>query len=249
MNIVDIAVPEYVEVDVSERLAKVRSIFERENPKGIIVTEDGEYAGVVGEKQLMRSRMEDDTKVSAVMKSAPSVDRHEDLRETARLLVEGDVKIAPVYEGEKLYGIVTVDQILEAVLDSLDAITITVGQIATEDVIGINEKDTVGSAINRLRENGISRPPPSTRTATSSASSPPTTSSSSSFAIRSDRAAATALATSTGCSISPFTTSCRAPSSPRPPTRPRRPSSNACSTTTSPGWWSRRRELTPSRAW
>jgi len=49
MNIVDIAVPEYVEVDVSERLAKVRSIFERENPKGIIVTEDGEYAGVVGE--------------------------------------------------------------------------------------------------------------------------------------------------------------------------------------------------------
>ena len=157
MNISDIAVPEYVEVDVDERLAKVRSIFERENPKGIVVVEDGEYAGVVGEKQLMRSRMEDDTKVSAVMKPAPSVDRHEDVRETARLLVEGDVKIAPVYEGEKLYGIVTVDQILEAVLDSLDAIT--VGQIATEDVIGIGETESVGRAINRLRENGVSRLP------------------------------------------------------------------------------------------
>jgi CBS domain-containing protein len=101
--------------------------------------------------------MEDDTKVSAVMKPAPSVDRHEDVRETARLLVEGDVKIAPVYEGEKLYGIVTVDQILEAVLDSLDAIT--VGQIATEDVIGIGETESVGRAINRLRENGVSRLP------------------------------------------------------------------------------------------
>ena len=157
MNISDIAVPEYVEVDIDERLAKVRSIFERENPKGIIVVEDGDYAGVVGEKQLMRSRMEDDTKVSAVMKPAPSVDRHEDVRETARLLVEGDVKIAPVYEGEKLYGIVTVDQILEAVLDSLDAIT--VGQIATEDVIGIGETESVGRAINRLRENGVSRLP------------------------------------------------------------------------------------------
>ena len=157
MNISDIAVPEYVEVDVDERLAKVRSIFERENPKGIVVVEDGEYAGVVGEKQLMRSRMEDDTKVSAVMKPAPSVDRHEDVRETARLLVEGDVKIAPVYEGEKLYGIVTVDQILDAVLDSLDAIT--VGQIATEDVIGIGETESVGRAINRLRENGVSRLP------------------------------------------------------------------------------------------
>lgn len=157
MNISDIAVSEYVEVDVDERLAKVRSIFERENPKGIVVVEDGEYAGVVGEKQLMRSRMEDDTKVSAVMKPAPSVDRHEDVRETARLLVEGDVKIAPVYEGDKLYGIVTVDQILEAVIESLDAIT--VGQIATEDVIGIGETESVGRAINRLRENGVSRLP------------------------------------------------------------------------------------------
>ncbi|MUW14496.1 CBS domain-containing protein [Halorubrum sp. CBA1125] len=157
MNIANIAAPEYVEVDVDERLAKVRSIFERENPKGIVVTEDGEYAGVVGEKQLLRSRMEDDTKVSAVMKSAPSVDRTEDVRETARLLVEGDVKIAPVYEGEKLYGIVTVDQILEAVVDSLDAITVE--QIATEEVVGIGETDSVGRAINRLRENGVSRLP------------------------------------------------------------------------------------------
>jgi len=157
MNISDIAVSEYVEVDVDERLAKVRSIFERENSKGLVVTEDGEYAGVVGEKQLMRSRMEDDTKVSAVMRPAPSVDRHEDVRETARLLVEGDVKIAPVYEGEKLYGIVTVDQILAAVVESLDAIT--VGQIATEDVIGIGETESVGHAINSLRENGVSRLP------------------------------------------------------------------------------------------
>ncbi len=157
MDITDIAVSEYVEVDGDQRLAKVRSIFERENPKGIIVTEGGEYAGVVGEKQLVRSRMEDDTKVSAVMKPAPAVDRHEDVRETARLLVEGDVKIAPVYEGETLYGIVTVDQILEAVLGNLDAIT--VGQVATEDVIGIGEKDSVGQAVNRLRENGISRLP------------------------------------------------------------------------------------------
>jgi len=157
MNIADIAASEYVEVDADDRLAKIRSLFERENLKGVVVTEDDEYAGVVGEKQLLRSRMEDDTKVTAVVTPAPSVARTEDVRETARLLVEGDVKIAPVYEGEQLYGVITVDQILEAVLDSLDAIT--VDQIATSEVIGINEKDSVGRAINRLRENGISRLP------------------------------------------------------------------------------------------
>jgi CBS domain-containing protein/ribosome-associated translation inhibitor RaiA len=157
MDITDIASPEYVEVDADERLAKIRSLFERENPKGVVVARDGEYLGIVGEKQLIRSHVEDDTKAGALVKSAPRVDRHEDVREVARVLVEGDAKVAPVYEGEKLWGIVTQDAILEAVLENLDALT--VDQIFTEDVITIGEKDRVGQAINRLREHGISRLP------------------------------------------------------------------------------------------
>jgi len=158
MDITDIAVPEFVEVDADERLGKVRAIFERENPKGVVVTDEaGNYLGVVGEKQLIRSRVEDDTKAAALVKSAPRVQRNEDVREVARMLVEGGVKLAPVYEGEKLYGIVTEDAILEAVLENLDALTVE--QIFTEDVVTIGEKDRVGQAINSLREHGISRLP------------------------------------------------------------------------------------------
>ncbi|WP_435068431.1 CBS domain-containing protein [Haloplanus sp. C73] len=157
MDISEIAISEYIEVDAGERLAKVRSIFERENPKGLIVTEDGEYAGVIGERDLVRSRIEDDTKASVLMKPAPRVDRTEDVREVARVLVEGNTKIAPVYEGEKLWGIVTADAILEAVLDSLDALTVE--QIRTEDVVTVGEQSHVGQAINRLRKHGISRLP------------------------------------------------------------------------------------------
>ena len=157
MNITDIAIPEYIEVESDERLGKIRSIFERENPKGLIVVNDGEYAGVIGEKQLIQSHIDDDTKAAALMKSAPKIDRNEDVREVARMLVEGDTQIAPVYEGEKLWGTVTGDAILEAVLDNLDALT--VDQIYTEDVVTVTEEDRVGKAINRLRENGISRLP------------------------------------------------------------------------------------------
>ncbi|WP_336025253.1 CBS domain-containing protein [Halobellus salinisoli] len=157
MDITDIATPDFVEVDVDKRLGKIRAIFERENPRGIVVTEGGDYVGIIGEKQLVRSRMEDDTKASVVMKSAPRVDRHEDVRETARMLVEGDVKVAPVFEGEKLYGVVTSDAILDAVLDNLDAISVE--DIQSEDVISVGEKSHVGGAINKLREHGISRLP------------------------------------------------------------------------------------------
>ncbi|WP_435127233.1 CBS domain-containing protein [Halobaculum sp. D14] len=157
MDISNIAVPEFVEVDADERLGKVRSLFDRENPKGIIVMEDGEYGGVIGERELIRSRVEDDTKAAALMKPAPEVSRTEDVREVARVLVEGGVKVAPVYEGDQLYGIVTVDAILEAVLDSLDALT--VDDIYTDGVVSIEEDAGAGQAINRLREHGISRLP------------------------------------------------------------------------------------------
>ncbi|QCC49843.1 CBS domain-containing protein [Halapricum salinum] len=157
MDIADIATSEYVEVDVDERLGKVRSIFERENPKGIIVTEDGEYTGVVTQKQLVQSHVEDKTKVGGMAQNAPRIERTADVRETARVLVESGIKVAPVFEAGDLWGVITDDDILEAVLDNLDALTVE--QIYTEDVISIAQDAQVGQAINKLRENGISRLP------------------------------------------------------------------------------------------
>ena len=157
MDISDIATREFVEVDADTKLGKVRSVFERENPKSLIVTDDGKYVGVVTERQLVRSRIEDGTKASALVRSAPRIQRTENVREVARMLVEGGVKVAPVYEGERLYGVVTANAILEAVLDNLDVLTVE--QIMTEEVVTVEEHDRVGQAINRLREHGVSRLP------------------------------------------------------------------------------------------
>ncbi len=157
MDITDIVVEEFVRVDVDERLAKVRAKFEQANPKGVIVTDDGEFAGVIGESELVKSRIKDDTKASVLMTGAPRIDHHEDIREVARLLVEGDVSVAPVFRGDVLAGIITTDAILAAVLEHLDALTVE--QIYSDDVIHLSTEATVGQAINNLREHGISRLP------------------------------------------------------------------------------------------
>ena len=157
MDIADIATTDYVEVPVDRRLGKVRSIFETEHPKGVIVTEDGAYRGVITERQLLQSHVEDDAKADALAKHAPKVSRTEDIRETARMLVEGNTKVAPVFEDDALWGIVTEDLILEAVLDNLDALD--VGDIYTTDPVTISEDATLGRVINLLREHGISRLP------------------------------------------------------------------------------------------
>jgi len=157
MDIADIATSDYIEVDAGERLSKVRSIFERKNPRGIVVTNDGEYAGVIGKRQLVQSHVEDGMKAESMLVSAPKVERTDDVREVARVLVEGGTKIAPVFEADRLWGIVTTNEILEAVLEHLDALT--VADIYTDDVVTVSEDTHIGQAINLLREHGISRVP------------------------------------------------------------------------------------------
>ncbi|MFB6085338.1 MAG: CBS domain-containing protein [Halodesulfurarchaeum sp.] len=157
MDIADIATTDYIEVPVDRRLGKVRSLFEKEHPKGIIVTEDGEYRGVITERALLQSHVEDDAKADALANHAPKVSRTEDIRETARMLVEGNTKVAPVFEDGSLWGIVTEDLILEAVLDNLDALD--VADIYTTNPVTISQDATVGRVINLLRENGVSRLP------------------------------------------------------------------------------------------
>ena len=158
MNIADIATREYLQVDVDERLGRVRSLFESENPKGIVVTNDDAYVGIVTERQLLQSQIEDDAKVRVITRNnVPQVSRDEGIRDVARMLVEGDTKVAPVFEGGELWGVVTEDAILEAVLDNLDVLTVE--QIYTQEVVTLREDDHLGKAINYLREHGISRLP------------------------------------------------------------------------------------------
>ena len=157
MNIADIATDAYAEVAADERLGKVRSMFERDNPKGIIVTDDDGYTGIITQMQLLQSHVQDDAKAGGLVRSAPQIDRTAGVREVARLLVEGGVKVAPVVEDERLWGIVTADAILTAVLENLAAID--VGDISTTDVVTVQTETPVGRAISFLRENSISRVP------------------------------------------------------------------------------------------
>ncbi|CAI50343.1 CBS domain protein [Natronomonas pharaonis DSM 2160] len=158
MNIADIATKDYAQVDADERLGKVRSVFEQDNPKGIVVTNDGDYEGIITERQLLQSHVEDDAKANVLTRSnVPQVNREDGVREVARMLVEGDTKVAPVFEHGDLWGVITDNAILNAVLDNLDVLT--VDQIHTEEVVTLREDDTLGKAINHLRENAISRLP------------------------------------------------------------------------------------------
>ena len=157
MDIADIATTDYIELEAETNLGKARSIFEEENPKGIIVTRAGDYAGVLTQKQLLQSHIEDHTKVETLTKAAPKIERTDNIRDVARSLVEGGTKVAPVFESGELWGVIDEDLILEAVLENLDSLTVE--QIYTKSPITVDDDATLGQVINRLREHAISRLP------------------------------------------------------------------------------------------
>lgn len=157
MDVSDIATDEYVRAHPDETVGELRSTFEDANPGGILVVEDGECVGVITPQELLRSQTDDETAARQVMKAVPVVDRTEGVREVARLLVENETRVAPVSVEGELWGGVTQDAILEAVLENLDVLTVK--EIATQNVVTVTEDDTLSEAINLLREHGISRLP------------------------------------------------------------------------------------------
>ncbi len=112
---------------------------------------------------MLQSHVEDDAKVAALIKPsrsapAPRVSRDEDVRETARVLIESNAKMAPVFEDGELWGVISSDAVLEAVLENLNALTVE--DVYSAEPVTIAEDDGIGKAINRLREHGISHPGP-----------------------------------------------------------------------------------------
>lgn len=164
MNLFEIASDEYYETDPDTELGPLRSTLESDGVDGVLVTDsDGidvtteDVVGVVTPRDLVRSHFDDDTKASTAATAVPHLDQSDDVREAARLLVENQTRIAPVFERGDLWGVVTQDDLVAGALDSLDVLT--VGDVQTQDVVAINRDETVGDAIDRLRDNDISRLP------------------------------------------------------------------------------------------
>lgn len=157
MDIADAVSTDYVEHDVETPISKLRGSFDEQNVRVVLATADGEFEGVVAQTQLLSSHHPPDEKVGSVLQHPPTVQRTEDVRETARLMVENELRMLPVFEGERFEGVVTAEALLELVEDNLDALDVS--DVSTRDLITVGPDSTLGEVINRLRTNSITRVP------------------------------------------------------------------------------------------
>ena len=157
MDISDAVTTEYVAFEPDTRIAKVAGAFDDPTVKAVVV-EDGGFQGVVTRRQLLSSHHDPDEKAAnAMRRDPPRIKRTEDVRETARLMLESELKLLPVFEGEQFHGVVTARDILDLVDDYLDVLD--VDDVYTRELISVDPETTVGEVINTLMTESISRVP------------------------------------------------------------------------------------------
>lgn len=157
MDISEILSTKFTEFDIGTPLSKVAGAFENQELDAVVVTDGDEYRGVVSRRQLASSSNQPSAKVGSQVQHVPTVERTEDVREVARLMVGSDGKTLPVLDDDRPVGVVTGDAVLEAVRPFLDAAT--VDDAYTAELISATPETTIGKSLNMLREAGIAHLP------------------------------------------------------------------------------------------
>jgi CBS domain-containing protein/ribosome-associated translation inhibitor RaiA len=156
MDIVDIVSEEYIEFTPDTTVSKLVGAFEDPSVKAVVVRGDS-FEGVVTRRQLATSRHAPEQKVGSIVWHVPRLAPDEDVRHVAQLMIDSDSQLLPVFEGRELVGVVTVDDVLDAVRPFLDAAT--VDQACSRDLVTVAPESTFGDALHRFRDHRITHLP------------------------------------------------------------------------------------------
>jgi len=156
LDIKDIVSTEYETFEPGARASKIKGFFQSSGEEAVLIEGD-KYKGIVTRRMLISSHVDPDEKASSIVSHPPRVDKHENVREVARLMVESDFKVLPVNEGDSIYGVVTADAVLREVNSQLEVLSVE--DVYTQDLVTVTPDTTVGRIINIFRENAISRVP------------------------------------------------------------------------------------------
>ncbi|MGM0606295.1 MAG: CBS domain-containing protein [Halobacteriota archaeon] len=156
MDIATIVSSDYVERTPETPVSKLAGVFQDPTVKGVLVYGD-EFEGVVTRRQLTTSHHQPNEKIGSLVWHVPRLSPDEDVRQVAQLMIDSDAHLLPVFEGEELIGVVTVDDVLEAVQPFLDAAT--VAEAASTDLLTVEPESSFGEALHVFRENRITHLP------------------------------------------------------------------------------------------
>jgi predicted transcriptional regulator len=156
----DVFTKGFLKVHENDTLSSCISLFKEEMPPVLAVIDDkSNYTGVISRKWIIRSSLEvSKTKVKTLMRSAPAVTMQDSLSKVAKLMIESEIRQLPVYNGEKLLGFITDEDVIHgAMMESWG--NSRVEEVMTKKPFVIEEDESIAAVLSILRAEGISHIP------------------------------------------------------------------------------------------
>ena len=108
----------------------VLKIMANQNIGSVVVLEDGNYKGIMTErdysrKVILKGKSSTDTKVSEIMSSDfPRVTTSDSIDYCMQLMSDKNIRYLPVFDGEQLSGIISINDVVkETILSQQETIT------------------------------------------------------------------------------------------------------------------------------
>lgn len=118
-----------VTIDVNTNVFDALKIMADKNIGSLIVTDEGAYAGVLTERDYSRKvilvgKHSSDTPVKEIMTTdLPRITSNDTVEHCMQLMSDKNVRYLPVFEGEKLSGIISIsDVVTETILQQKETI-------------------------------------------------------------------------------------------------------------------------------
>jgi CBS domain-containing protein/ribosome-associated translation inhibitor RaiA len=156
MDITDIVSKDYVEFSPDTPVSKLGGAFDDPSVRGVVIVDDV-FEGVITRRQLASSHYQPDQKLGTLVWHVPRLSPDEDVRKVAQLMIDSDSQLLPVFEGRELIGVVTADDIIEAVTPFLDAAT--VAEAYSRDLVSVDPDSQFGEVLHRFRDERITHLP------------------------------------------------------------------------------------------
>lgn len=157
MDIRDIVSTEFEAFDGDTRASELEGTFRETGVKAVVITDDGDYQGLVTQRQLASSHQDPDAKARGLVWNVGKVDRDDDVRTVARLMVGSSAQVLPVFDDGELVGVVAADDLLTKVQPFLQVLT--VDDVCTRDLVSVSRETTLGEVLHTLRNHRITHLP------------------------------------------------------------------------------------------
>ncbi len=150
----------FPKVSKNDSIGSVRDFMEDKGLRAVVVVEGEVLEGAISYRELIRHvQYNESTKLGKVIHTPPEFDPENTLVELADLRVESGKKLLVYTEGDKLKGIVSDEEFLQACAEVEEFENYSTRNLASHELIEVFEDDPIDKARNLMLDKNISRLP------------------------------------------------------------------------------------------